>query len=185
MRKEPKSVFQEAEKEPIIERIFQLVERYPSRSAAARAWDINVNTLKNYYRRQGITPTPRQHQLAKIAEVENVSMEWLLHGVGTTQEKPVGTKKEPFNTTSQKLLEMFSVLSEEERLALIEVLTRKGVETILYLLDKDSIKLLQLPESVKAGVLRLANKSDTTIREILSKVERDDPPESVADKKAV
>ncbi|AHE72584.1 hypothetical protein M942_04690 [Enterobacter ludwigii] len=185
MRKEPLSVLQEAAKEPVIERIFQLVERYPSRSAAARAWDININTLKNYYRRQGLTPIPRQHQLAKIAEVENVSMEWLLHGVGPSHEKPKGTTKEPKNTTNQKLLDLFSVLSEEEKQAIIEVLTRKGVETILYLLDKDSVKLLQLPDSVKAGVLRLANRSDTAIREILSKVERDDPPESVADKKAV
>ncbi|WP_061770231.1 hypothetical protein [Serratia symbiotica] len=81
MKKEPKGVFYEAGKEPVIERVFRLIERYPSRSAAARAWGININTLKNYYRRQEeIQPTPRPSQLKKIADVEDVSLEWLTTG---------------------------------------------------------------------------------------------------------
>ncbi|MBQ0955117.1 hypothetical protein [Serratia symbiotica] len=44
MIKEPKGVFYEAGKEPVIERVFRLIERYPSRSAAARAWGIRRTT---------------------------------------------------------------------------------------------------------------------------------------------
>lgn len=46
MRKAPQGSFPADGKEPIIERIFRLVERYPSRNAAARAWGINEGTLK-------------------------------------------------------------------------------------------------------------------------------------------
>lgn len=65
MRKELEGSFPGQGKEPIIERIFKLVERYPSRNAAARAWGINEGTLKNYYNRKEIAPTPRYNQLKK------------------------------------------------------------------------------------------------------------------------
>lgn len=79
-QKTPSGSFVVTRKEPLIERVFQLVERYPSRSAAARAWGININTIKNYYRRKDIQPIPRDHHLRAIAEKEGVSMNWLLHG---------------------------------------------------------------------------------------------------------
>ncbi|EKT2303994.1 hypothetical protein QD153_004601 [Salmonella enterica] len=147
MSKEPISSFLSEGKEPVIERIFQLVERYPSRSAAARAWGINVNTLKNYYRRKDIHPVPRRNQLSKIAEVEGVTMEWLTDGIGPTPTKsPMNQKNQVTikrHNSLDKLTEILAFLSEEERNRLIETLTRKGVETILYLLDEDNINLLK------------------------------------------
>ncbi|WP_208952632.1 hypothetical protein [Rahnella sp. ChDrAdgB13] len=159
MTKELNGSFPQAEKEPVIERVFKLVERYPSRSAAARAWGINVNTLKNYYRRKEIQPVPRHSQLAKIAEVEGVTMEWLTSGEG---DGPTDTNKNQKNQSElprgnnlEKLSEMLSFLDEEERRGLVETLTRKGVETVLYLLDEDNIKLLRLDRVMKEKILGL------------------------------
>ncbi|ATF95196.1 hypothetical protein CO704_12200 [Cedecea neteri] len=154
MSKEPRGVFVEHSKEPVIERIFKLIERYPSRSAAARAWNINVNTLKNYYRRQDIAPTPRHSQLLKIAEVEGVSLDWLLHGTGAGPEPEKKSQERTIpNNVDKTLMEMLSFLSEEEKRGLVEVVARKGVEIVLYLLDEDNIDLLRMDPIVKEKIL--------------------------------
>lgn len=152
MKKELNRALPTQSKEPVIERIFKLVERYPSRSAAARAWGINVNTLKNYYRRQDIEPTPRQSQLLKISEVEGVSLEWLTTGTG---EPPKNQKRANSEEREDKLVDMLSFLTEDERKGLTEVLARKGVETVLYLLDEKNIKLLKCPDWEKDRMLAL------------------------------
>lgn len=136
MSKEPKGVFQEKVKEPVIERVFMMIDRYPSRSAAARAWGINVNTLKNYYRRQDIQPTPRPSLLKKIAEHEGVSLEWLTTGEG---ERPQSDTKEPLETpkshidSSDGLYALLSLLTEQERMSLYQAFVRKGVDAMLQL----------------------------------------------------
>lgn len=152
MKKELNRALPTQSKEPVIERIFKLVERYPSRSAAARAWGINVNTLKNYYRRQDIEPTPRQSQLLKISEVEGVSLEWLTTGTGEPPKNPQRANPEG---REDKLVDMLSFLTEDERKGLTEVLARKGVETVLYLLDEKNIKLLKCPDREKDRMLAL------------------------------
>lgn len=152
MPKEPSGVFVDQSKEPVIERVFQLVERYPSRSAAARAWGINVNTLKNYYRRKDISPVPRYNQLAKIAEVENVSMDWLINGSGEPPKKP---KSQPQGKDDEKLMEMFAFLSADEKQELVGMLTRKGIETVLNLLDKDNQQLISLTGEARQLALLL------------------------------
>lgn len=136
MQKEPKGVFQGKGKEPVIERVFMMIERYPSRSAAARAWGINVNTLKNYYRRQEIQPTPRPALLKKIAEHEGVSLEWLTTGEG---KGPDLSTKEPIKPTKSHvdsndgLYDLLSLLTEQERQSLYQAFVRKGVDTMLQL----------------------------------------------------
>ncbi|EAR6706449.1 bacteriophage CI repressor [Salmonella enterica] len=137
MRKERQGTFANDAKVPVIDRIAQLVRRYPSRSAAARAWGINVNTLNSYYKNDVPTPTPRENLLAKIAESEGVSLEWLATGDGESPE----SQKTPINR--DRLSEILDFLTEEERQRLAITLARKGVETILYLLDEDSINLLE------------------------------------------
>jgi hypothetical protein len=135
-------------KEPVVERIAQLARRYPSRSAAARAWGININTLKSYYRKDGPPPEPRENQLMRIAESEGVSLEWLRDGVGKTPGKSPKTTAD-----GDRLSEMLEFLTAEERLELTTVLARKGVEVILYLLDEDNIRLMQLDAVVKEKIL--------------------------------
>ncbi|AYC19852.1 hypothetical protein DZA65_02974 [Dickeya dianthicola] len=151
MRKEPVRSFETRTKEPVIQRVFQLVEhRYSSRSEAAKAWGINVNTLNNYYKRSELNPVPRKEQLQKIAACEGVSLEWLLTGSGEGIKKEERTK---MNKSEDRLTEVLSFLTESERNSLAEVLARKGVETALCLLDEDNIKLLQLDQAAKAKIL--------------------------------
>ncbi|MBC3215749.1 helix-turn-helix domain-containing protein [Serratia fonticola] len=170
MGKAPERSFTDEAKEPVINRVFQLVDRYPSRSQAARAWGMNVSTLQNYYKRKDIAPTPRKAHLLKIAEQEGVSLEWLLTGQG----KPLRheNKKSEMNDLAdsqtsrlasktntskvdEKILEMLSFLSLDEKEKIVEVLVRKGVEIVLYLLDDNNIKLLQLPDEERERLMAL------------------------------
>lgn len=160
MKKEPKRSFGDKDKEPIIERVFALVERYPSRNEAAKAWGININTLQNYYKRRDITPTPRKQLLEVIAHHEGVSLEWLMDGIG---EPPKNTKKErnaerdgsSVNCYDIQLASIFSILTEEEKQSLFEILVRKGVDTVLRLKDDRNIQLIQCNESEKSRLLMM------------------------------
>lgn len=171
MTKEPNSSFGASQKEPIIERVFQLVERYPSRSAAARAWGININTLKNYYIRRDIEPVPRKPQLVKIAKTEGVSLDWLLHGIGekpstakviTTNNANEGVKKElggsSLKNNSDKLAELLSLLDDNEKNQLYEAVVRKGMDSILQLIfefaslsPSEFERAIRLAKQIKEG----------------------------------
>lgn len=158
MDKERKCSFGDGLKEPIIERVFSLVERYPSRNEAAKAWGININTLQNYYKRRDLAPVPRTKLLEVIANHEGVSLEWLVDGIG---EPPVNTKKEhkkehaisEFNDPDARLATLFSILSDEEKQSLFEIVVRKGVDTVLRLRDDRNIKLLQCNDVDKDRLL--------------------------------
>lgn len=187
MNEQPKGSFLQEGKEPVIERIFQLVDRYPSKSAAARAWNMNINTLLTYYKRHDTHPTPRRPLLLKIAEVENVSVEWLLHGSSgsdnsirnerTTNEPNPNKLYEPTNDesdnkeTTRKLSVLLDFLSESEKRRLIEILARKGVETALLILDEDMVKIAQARPTVKKAALMLNDLPDARVREILAEIE--------------
>ncbi|EAM7936288.1 hypothetical protein AATO11_004849 [Salmonella enterica] len=152
MRKERERSFVDKTKEPIIERIFTLVDRYSSRNEAAAAWGININTLQNYYKRRELAPVPRKKLLQQIANHEGVSIEWLQYGHGEPPA-PVPVDNEHKKTNEHKvtreedidasLLTLLGTLSEKEKISLYTVLVRKGVETILHLLDEDNINLLK------------------------------------------
>lgn len=111
MKKVRIGAFPRKDKKPIIERVFRLVERYSSRNAAARAWGINVNTLKNYYRREEIQPVPRQKQLLKIANVEGVSMEWLMTGQGDGPRVEYKSSRSPGH---DRLADILSFLNKKK-----------------------------------------------------------------------
>ncbi|AHF74372.1 putative regulatory protein [Candidatus Sodalis pierantonius str. SOPE] len=147
MRKERLGIFQTHDKEPVIDRIAQLARIYPSRSVAARAWGININTLNSYYKREANPPMPRENLLSRIAKCEGVTLEWLQFGDGKTPKTP--------NKTEDRdgLVDMLSFLTKEEREQLTTMLARKGVETVLYLLDENNIELLRLDHVVKEKIL--------------------------------
>ncbi|CAI0792823.1 hypothetical protein [Serratia ficaria] len=172
MKKERASSFPANGKEPIIERIFSLVERYPSRNEAAKAWGININTLQNYYKRRDLAPTPRIQLLEVIAKHEGVSIEWLTDGIG---EAPMNTKKEHKNKGSHsevidpdaRLATLFSILSDREKQSLFEIIVRKGVDTVLRLSDDRNIKLLQCNDMEKEKFLSGLDdniKKETSVR---------------------
>lgn len=160
MQKEPKGIFLEDGKEPIINRITELALRYPSRSAAAREWGVNINTLNSYYKHNGEPPMPRDNVLRRIAESEGVSLEWLKTGEGETSAKTTESPKTP--SCDDELHRMLSFLTEQERSKLIKTLARKGVEIVLYLLDEENIELMHLDRVVKEKIL---GKQPATIDE--------------------
>lgn len=165
----------EQAKEPIVERMAYLIRRYPSRSAAARAWGININTLQSYFKK-GNTPEPRESILVRIAESEGVSLEWLKTGNGNSPRI-----QESQNSLSQgdQLTEMLSFLTSEERESLTNMLARKGVETVLRLLDKETQELLQLEGRKRLAALMLVDMPDDQVREILAEIEASNLSRSV------
>lgn len=165
----------EQAKEPIVERMAYLIRRYPSRSAAARAWGININTLQSYFKK-GNTPEPRESILVRIAESEGVSLEWLKTGNGNP---PKIQKTQSDLGQGDQLTEMLSFLTSEEREALTNMLARKGVETVLRLLDKETQELLQLEGRKRLAALMLVDMPDEQVREILEEIEASILSESV------
>ncbi|EFK3872709.1 hypothetical protein WKO21_000927 [Shigella boydii] len=198
MNKEPNGSFPDEKKEPLIQRLFSLVERYPSRSEAARAWGINISTLNNYYKRRHLNPIPRPNQLQKIADKEGVSLEWLTTGQGQKPSFDANSSKEQKNKRAKEqkamtgeppstkganidssLLTLIEILSDDEKNALFEVLARKGVETLLRLLDKETQELLQLEGRKRLAALMLVDMPDEQVREILEEIEASILSESV------
>lgn len=154
MKKERQGSFVQGTKKPIIERISHLTRRHGSRSAAARAWGVNVNTLNSYFKNDVDPPMPRDNLLARIADSEGVSLSWLKHGQEDEQaEKSIKAPESRFKDES--LFQILDFLSSEEKQQLAAMLARKGVETVLYLLDEDNIKLLKLDRVMKEKVLGL------------------------------
>ncbi|HGY7888878.1 TPA: hypothetical protein ACNTD9_002040, partial [Escherichia coli] len=138
-------------------RIFKLVDRYRSRNEAAKAWGININTLQNYYKRKDLSPVPRKTLLEKIAQCEGVSLEWLQTGEGKEPEMNIKRTRDglvpPHSDLDDKILSLIRFLSDSEKEALFQVLARKGIETLLFLLDEDNIRLLQMDRVVKEKIL--------------------------------
>ncbi|EGK3350802.1 hypothetical protein ACE2I0_004453 [Salmonella enterica] len=162
-QKERNGSFAPGSKEPVINRIFKLVDRYRSRNEAAKAWGININTLQNYYKRKDLSPVPRKTLLEKIAQCEGVSLEWLQTGEG--KEPEMNTKRTqgglvpPHSDLDDKILSLIRFLSDSEKEALFQVLARKGIETLLFLLDEDNIRLLQMDRVVKEKILGIQPKT--------------------------
>ncbi|ECG0715655.1 hypothetical protein DKE90_08520 [Salmonella enterica] len=153
MTKERERIFPERQKKPIIERLAQLIRHHPSRSAAARAWGVNINTLNSYFKNELDPPMPRENLLAKIADCEGISLDWLKYGdeVAIPQENTKTTSN--IGDIREKLLTMLGFLTDDEVEQLTLLLARKGVETMLYLLDEDNIRLLQMDRVVKEKIL--------------------------------
>ncbi|WP_336195562.1 hypothetical protein [Hafnia paralvei] len=188
MRKEHKGSFASETKEHVIGRIASLANKYPSRSAAARAWGVNINTLNSYFKHDTPPPMPRENLLVRIALCEGVSLEWLKYGSGDSESiKTIVTRKIP--DKNDQLSQMLEFLTEEERMQLAMMLARKGVETVLYLLDEDNIKLLKLDRVMKEKVLGLqprtpeeAARIDEEARECGADNKGDTIPQSLTSK---
>lgn len=174
MKNDETGSFDSNQKEPVIDRIARLVNRYPSRRQAAQAWDINYNTLQNYFKRAGLEPVPRKLVLEKIARKEGVTVDWLLTGVSSSEfkEKPVTINKElkKTNPSALRLLDMLDFLGEEKINAIVKLLTLKGVERLTALLDEDNLNLMQLTGEKREAALMLMQLDPIRVREILSEL---------------
>ncbi|WP_413181422.1 hypothetical protein [Escherichia coli] len=78
-----------------------------------------------------------------------------------------------------KLSTLIDILSNDEKNALFELLARKGVETILCLLDKETQELLQLEGRKRQAALMLIDMPDERVREILEEINADNISSSV------
>ncbi|EOS95580.1 hypothetical protein LU631_04750 [Erwinia tracheiphila] len=63
------------------------------------------------------------------------------------------------NNIDLKLPALFGTLSSDEKQALFEVLARKGIETALYLLDEDNVKLLKMDPVVKEKIVGIQHRT--------------------------
>lgn len=179
--KTPSGSFEPNRKEPFSERLNELLEGR-SLYRAAKDWDVNFSTLKNYYARPD--SSPRKDVVSKIAQAEGVSAEWLL-GMDSNEPQSLREPRQVYQPNTMqneatmsaiKLAEMLSVLGNEGVDALIRLFTLKGVETLLQLLDERNLKLLQLPDSDKDRLLAiLENSSKKGTSEIGSGVTEPDP----------
>lgn len=70
-----------------------------------------------------------------------------------------------------KIMELLSFISKDAKERIMEVLVRKEVETVLYLLDPSNQALLELRENKKRVALRMDSMSEEQFREIFSKIE--------------
>ena len=127
---------------------------------------MKISTLQNYYKRKNINPTPRKAQLLKIAEQEGVTLDWLLTGEDNAPEKNEmnDSNQQTYSSAhkekaDEKILELLSFLSQEEKDKFLEVLVRKGIETVFYLLDEDNIKLMKLDHVMKQKILGMQQKT--------------------------
>ncbi|CAD5766555.1 regulatory protein [Escherichia coli] len=188
-----KSSFLDEGKEPVIERIFRLAERYKSRSEAARAWGINIQTLQNYYKRRNNQPPPqpRKHHLKNIAEKEHVSMEWLIYGYKNESitkkellEQVERTKEQDVNDGDSIIMRAWDSLTSSEQEILSNLLIRKGAELLTILLDTDIQKLHSLSGVKRALALSLQELPDDTVREIYEECEAKVNHLNVTQKKA-
>ncbi|HID9655235.1 TPA: hypothetical protein ACXJN2_002051 [Serratia marcescens] len=141
-----------------------------SKYQAAKDWGINLSTLKNYFSRQ--ESVPRYEVLAKISELEGVTIDWLLGKEPSSEQhrpKPAAdiltssmreTDSGNYSDatlikTDTKLASIFTILTEAEKQSLFEIIVRKGVDTVLQLNDERNIKLVQCNEAEKDKLLDL------------------------------
>lgn len=161
--KENNFAFQNEGKESIEERLRKLIGNRSVR-AAAKDWGLSFSTLNNYLTRG---TEPSLNVAVKISHVEHVTIEWLATGMDNpfTQKKMDEQTLSNSSDLDRRLTELLSFLRDNEKQELIESLIRKGIETILYLLDEDNIKLLQLDRVVKAKILGLQSNAAASLND--------------------
>ncbi|MDA8489048.1 hypothetical protein [Kluyvera sp. Awk 3] len=173
-----KGSFEGITKEPFCERL-NLLLKGRSLYRAAKDWDINFSTLKNYYARP--ESSPRIEVARKIANIEGVSIGWLL-GDGSGEHDPIldrmideavitcepkkDKQREIRNSYAHmsyetSLVSIFSILNEQEMKSLFELIARKGLDTVLKLKDERNLQLIQCSDSEKD---RLLTFLDSTVK---------------------
>ncbi|MFT4464020.1 MAG: helix-turn-helix domain-containing protein [Sodalis sp. (in: enterobacteria)] len=154
--------FVEDGKENIQARLKQLIGGWSLRQAAI-AWGLPYSTLNNYFEK---CARPGVNVVAKICQVENVSIEWLVFG--TQPEQPASTLDEPL----QRLTAILTSLESEELKSLTKLLGRKGADVLVRLLEDGSLDLLNLTSYRREAALMLENMSDKEVREILRELKQ-------------
>lgn len=144
----------------IKERILLLIGNR-SRRSAAKDWGMSVSTLTNFLD-HGIQPT--YEFISRIAQREKLSSDWLITGRINTVERayPDSVDKEQLMSM---IIEPLHALTTDELEDLHWLITRKGVEFILELLDESNQAFFALSDKEKKDKLRGLQIKDITRQE--------------------
>ncbi|EAY4716881.1 bacteriophage CI repressor [Salmonella enterica] len=155
-------------KESIQARIKQLVGDRSLRKVS-QLWDIPYSTLNNYFEKNTM---PGLSVTAKIAKIENVSIDWLVFGEPHVQQQPQQPQQDTSCTGggAQTLIAIWESLEPEEKLHVSKQLGRKGAEVLTQLLDDDNLCLMKLTGEKREAALLLVEMEPERAREILSKM---------------
>ncbi len=127
--------YRTAGQETLADRLRLLIGSRSTR-AAAEEWQLPYSTLNNYISRG---TDPSFNVAIKIAERENVSLEWLAYG-GTQRTPPALSENEArWHATSRPVDDplqfawsmVYSSLDDSEREALLRVIHKEGVQGIM------------------------------------------------------
>ncbi|EGN6234755.1 bacteriophage CI repressor [Salmonella enterica] len=158
-------------KESIQTRIKQLVGDRSLRKVS-QLWGIPYSTLNNYFEKNTM---PGLSVTAKIAKIENVSIDWLVFGEPHVQQQPQQPQQPQQDAPcigggAQTLIAIWESLEPEERLHVSKQLGRKGAEVLTQLLDDDNLCLMKLTGEKREAALLLVKMEPERAREILSKM---------------
>lgn len=151
-------------KESIQDRIKQLVGDRSLRKVS-QLWDIPYSTLNNYFEKNTM---PGLSVTAKIAKIENVSIDWLVFGETHTQQPQQDAPC--VGGGVQTLIAIWESLDPEEQLQVSRQIGRKGAEVLTQLLDDDNLCLMQLTGEKRQAALLLVGMEPELAREILSQM---------------
>ncbi|CAH6198648.1 helix-turn-helix transcriptional regulator [Citrobacter freundii] len=178
--KETGVVIHSNEKESVRDRVKKLFKGRSLRQVSLD-WDIPYSTLNNYFSREA---TPSTDVLVKIAETEDVSVEWLATGrrvifvideahTSEASETPTIPKDNDHQSSSigftatqindERFMELtwamfFSSLSQDEKQELIYFFSKFGAKGILTMLRSDRDKATEwenLSQGERERLLRL------------------------------
>jgi len=127
--------YRTAEQETLADRLRLLIGNRSTR-AAAEEWQLPYSTLNNYISRG---TDPSFNVAIKIAERENVSLEWLAYGGDNRKPRELNEAEAKWHVASRPVDDplqfawsmVYSSLDDSEREALLRVIHKEGVQGIM------------------------------------------------------
>ncbi|MEK0167283.1 MULTISPECIES: helix-turn-helix domain-containing protein [Enterobacteriaceae] len=127
--------YRTAGQETLADRLRLLIGNRSTR-AAAEEWQLPYSTLNNYISRG---TDPSFNVAIKIAERENVSLEWLAYGGSERNPRELKETEAKWHTTPKPVDDplqfawsmVYSSLDDSEREALLRVIHKEGVQGIM------------------------------------------------------
>ena len=175
MKRNEKLSFEGEDKESLKHRLLKLIGDRPRR-VAAQDWGIKYATLNNYLTSRGSIPRP--NVVRKIAEVEGVNIQWILKGEMSPEKETKNKAKlnVPINDEhdvaqgsdgdKQEWIKIYEAMTPDERQRTLQVVRRKGIDTLLAITDEDNQALISLSPLAKKVAFMLVKLPSERVREI-------------------
>lgn len=146
--------------------------------AAANDWGIPFSTLNNYLTKD---TDPALSNVQSIAYMEQVSLDWLVNGSNGRVSKPSHEAASSNETSTSPLqpiwLSMLDAMSNDDALALVRLVHRKGIERLLALTEDNSdvvssIENLRIRPTLKQAIKMALAGDERMDKEILHRLEQ-------------